>query len=110
MKLGLTIVVSLLFLISCGNDDSSGPQESLCGLLGTSGGKPSVFPPCNQVSSTISGIQYDQYGRPIEFDFDIECTDGSGRYTGRVYNVAYNNIGVALSFDATINGEHCHWP
>jgi hypothetical protein len=79
-------------------------------MLGTSGGQPSIFPPCNQVSSTYSDIHYDRYGRVTEFDFDIECTDGSGHYTGHVYNVEYNNIGQALSFDATINGQQCHWP
>jgi hypothetical protein len=110
MKSGLTILFSLLFVLSCGDDDSSSPEESLCDLLGTIGGRPSIFPPCTEVSSTISGIQHDQFGRPVEFEFDIECTDGSGEYTGRIYNVTYSSLGEATSFDATINGRQCHWP
>ena len=102
------ILVTLLTgpMTACGTEESS---EDFCGSLYVSGGEPAIDLNCSgTVTSNISNITYDQYGRVIAFDFDIRC---SGKHVaGKVYNILRNNLGDALSYDARINGQTCHWP
>jgi hypothetical protein len=63
-------------------------SENLCALLGFSGSQPSLNVDCGGSStSTISNITYDRFGRVVAYEFDIQCTGNSNRYTGRVFNI-----------------------
>lgn len=62
---------------------------------------------CNSVNVSVTGITYDQFSRRTAYNYDISCSDGSKRKTGRVYNVTYNSIGQALTWDYTVNGATC---
>ena len=64
---------------------------------------------CAAYSSSVSGITYDQFSRVTSYNYDISCAGGgsSSRKAGRVYNITYNNIGVPLSWDYTVNGATC---
>lgn len=63
---------------------------------------------CNSVTTAVSGITYDNFSRVTSYNYDFSCTGGSNRKTGRVYNITYNNLGVALTWDFTVNGSTCH--
>jgi hypothetical protein len=56
---------------------------------------------------TVSGITYDDFSRVIAYDYDVSCSDGSHRRTGSVHDIAYNNLGEALSLEYSVNGREC---
>ncbi len=62
---------------------------------------------CNSVSFGISGITYDQFSRRTSYNYEMSCSDGTNRKVGRVYNITYNSIGQALTWDYTVNGTTC---
>ena len=62
---------------------------------------------CNSVSVSLSGVTYDQFNRPTSYNYDFSCSGGSNRKTGRVYNITWNNLGQALTWDFTVNGSQC---
>ena len=62
---------------------------------------------CSTINASVSGITYDQFSRVVAYNYDISCAGGSNRKTGRVYNITYNNIGQALTWDYTVNGATC---
>ena len=63
---------------------------------------------CNSYETSVSGITYDQFSRVTAYNYDIACSGGSSRRTGRVYNITYNNLGEPLTWDFTVNGQTCH--
>jgi hypothetical protein len=93
--------------LACGGD-ASGPDANVCDEVSlSSNGSISVPLDCNNVSTTVSGIQYDQFGRPTAYEFSFRCADGSQSYTGRVTSITWNNLGQALGARVTINGKSC---
>jgi hypothetical protein len=106
----LAFLFATLPVSGCGNGTE--PERSDCDRLSFSSRAEigiDFDQPCSSFESTLSNITYDQFGRVISYNFDIRCTTTSERYTGRVYNIEYNNLGVALSWDVTIGGETCHF-
>jgi hypothetical protein len=65
---------------------------------------------CNTVTASISGITYGQFSRVTAYNYDISCASGSNRKTGRVYNITYNSIGEAQTWEYTVNGITCRKP
>jgi hypothetical protein len=55
----------------------------------------------------VSGITYDSFSRRTSYNYDMSCSNGTNRKTGRVYNITYNNLGQALTWDFTVNGTTC---
>jgi hypothetical protein len=104
--------ISPVAMTGCSGGDDDG---------GTTGPPPAN--PCNEASfssraeigfnlncsgsytSNVSGITYDQFSRVIAYNYSISC--GGQTKSGRVYNITYNNIGEALSWDYTVNGATC---
>ena len=108
----LAFLFGTLAVSGCGDGDSTGPGQSDCDRLSFSSRAEigiEFDQACNSFESTLSNITYDQFARVISYNFDIRCTTTSERYTGRVYNIEYNSLGEALSWDATIGGETCHF-
>lgn len=62
---------------------------------------------CSTINASVSGITYDQFSRVTAYNYDISCSGGTPRKVGRVYNITYNNIGQALTWDYTVNGTTC---
>ncbi|MGQ0537638.1 MAG: hypothetical protein ACT4R6_01715 [Gemmatimonadaceae bacterium] len=95
--------------VACGGGDDgpASPRETVCSRVSLSSNGLSIRTDCSSISSTISNIQFDQFGRRISWTFDIRCTTGTERYTGRVTSVTYNNLGQALSATVEINGTTC---
>jgi hypothetical protein len=62
---------------------------------------------CSSVSVSVSGITYDSFSRRTSYNYDMSCSNGTNRKTGRVYNITYNNLGQALTWDFTVNGTTC---
>jgi hypothetical protein len=90
----------------CGGD-STGPEEDVCDRVSFSqSGNIGIQMNCSgSVNSTISAIKYDQFSRPISYNFDFSC--GSERYAGSVTNIRWNNIGQALGATVSVNGKTC---
>ncbi|HSW29629.1 MAG TPA: hypothetical protein VLH75_09135 [Longimicrobiales bacterium] len=90
----------------CGGD-STGPEQDVCNQVSFSqSGNVGIQMNCSgSVNSTISNIRYDDYSRPISYNFDFAC--GSERYTGAVSNIRWNNIGQALGATVLVNGKTC---
>lgn len=63
---------------------------------------------CTSVSVSVSGITYDNFSRRTSYNYDMSCSNGTNRKTGRVYNITYNNLGQAQTWDYTVNGASCH--
>lgn len=91
------------------DDDGTGPgNQSLCSSASFSNGAEIGFNlGCNSYDVSVSGITYDQFSRVTSYNYDISCTGGSNRRSGRVYNITYNNLGQALTWDYTVNGQTC---
>ncbi|NUQ13513.1 MAG: hypothetical protein HUU26_14485 [Gemmatimonadaceae bacterium] len=91
------------------DDDGTGPgNQSLCASASFSNGAEIGFNlGCNSYDVSVSGITYDQFSRVTSYNYDISCTGGSNRRSGRVYNITYNNLGQALTWDYTVNGQTC---
>jgi hypothetical protein len=62
---------------------------------------------CNTINASVSGITYDQFSRVIAYNYDVSCSGGGNRKVGRVYNITYNSVGQALTWDYTVNGATC---
>lgn len=91
-----------------GDDDGTGPgSQSLCASASFSGADIGFSLGCSSYDASISGITYDQFSRVTAYNYDISCTGGSNRRTGRVYNITYNNFGEPLTWDYTVNGQTC---
>ncbi len=90
----------------CGGD-ATGPDENICDKVSFSqSGNIGIQMSCSgTMNSTVSNIRYDQYSRPISYNFDFSC--GSERYAGSVTNISWNNIGQALGATVTVNGKTC---
>ena len=108
--IALTIATAAVLSVptlGCGGD-ASGPDADVCEEVSlSSDGSLSVPLRCNNVQTSVSGIQYDQFGRPTAYEFSFRCVDGSQSYTGRVSSITWNNLGQALSARVTINGKSC---
>ncbi|MFN2383235.1 MAG: hypothetical protein ABR559_03115 [Gemmatimonadota bacterium] len=88
----------------------TGPGGSLCGRVTPVDNGISIRTDCQTTpTSGFTNEVRDQFGRPLSFNFDFMCTDGSLRLTGRVYNAQYNTVGELLAFQWTINGETCSY-
>jgi hypothetical protein len=112
-----TIVVGIvaaglaLCWVSCNKDDSSSnPTENFCKRLTVSNNQPAINMDSNSISSTISNIQYDTFGRVLSFTFDFKSNTSSERYTGNVTSIVRNSVGQVTSYQATVNGQNCTWP
>ena len=94
---------------SKGSDAATGPTSSPCTEASFDSGAGIAFNlGCNSVSVSVSGITYDQFSRRTSYNYDMSCSNGSNRKTGRVYNISYNSLGQALTWDYTVNGTTCH--
>ena len=91
------------------DDDPTGPTANPCAEASFSSRAEIGFNlSCSgSYTSSVSGITYDQFSRVIAYNYDISCTGGSNRKVGRVYNITYNNIGEAQTWDYTVNGATC---
>jgi hypothetical protein len=63
--------------------------------------------PSSTYSSSITGIQYDNFGRRISYGFDVTCVGSNERYTGNVTSISYNEIGQVTGWVAVVNGQTC---
>ncbi len=89
-------------------DEATGPAPNPCAEASFSSSAEIGFNlGCGTYNASVSGITYDQFSRVIAYNYDISCAGGSDRRAGRVYNIAYNNLGQALSWDYTVNGATC---
>jgi hypothetical protein len=92
-----------------GGDDggTTGPAPNPCGEASFSSRAEIGFNlNCSGTySSSVSGITYDQFSRVTAYNYSISC--GGQTRSGRVYNITYNNIGEALTWDYTVNGATC---
>jgi hypothetical protein len=93
---------------ACGGNDATAPD--VCSIVSLSrSGNLGIDFPCGALDVTISGVQYDQFGRPIAYTFDHRCTaGGSGHYSGSVTNIRWNDLGEALGATVRINGTTCN--
>jgi hypothetical protein len=109
-----TIVIAVILAfcwLACSKDDSSANSgENFCKRLTVSNNQPAINMDSNSISSTISNIQYDTYGRVLSFTFDFKSNTSSERYTGNVTSIARNSVGQVTSYQATVNGQNCTWP
>jgi hypothetical protein len=112
------LVAAAVPLGGCGGS-GGGPSglddEDLCDRVSFSNSPVSISitsqAGCTATTGGFSNHVFDQFGRTLSFDFDIQCTaGGSERLVGRVFNVQYNNLGQILSLQATINGRSCTLP
>jgi hypothetical protein len=88
--------------------DATGPTASACSDASFDSSAGIGFNlGCNSVSVTVSGITYDQFSRRTSYNYDMACSNGSNRKTGRVYNITYNNLGQPLTWDYSVNGTTC---
>lgn len=95
-------VLMILTVGGCKKDE----ETSICGRLTfSSRAELDISMTCTSRVRNRTGTQPDQYGRPISYEFDYHCSDGSETYTGRVYDITWNEIGQVLSARATINGR-----
>jgi hypothetical protein len=106
------VCLGTMFLCGCGTD--SDDEENYCGLLSRSYSMrnseiPGLNTGCNNISISYSNYSYDQYGRTISCQFSITCRDQGKIYSGRFDNVVYNSLGQIQSYDATVNGQNCHY-
>lgn len=107
----LAIVPTATTACSGGGDSSTGPSSatSACGDASFDSSAGIGFNlGCSSVSVSVSGITYDNFSRRTSYNYDISCANGTNRKTGRVYNITYNNLGQALTWDFTVNGSTCH--
>lgn len=105
------MLFALCFLLfSCSEEETSQLAENVCDRVTMSNNQPSIRMDCNSIAGSVSGITYDQFSRVIAFDFNWRCNTSSEQYSGRFYNITYNNIGQVQSFQATVNGKNCSWP
>lgn len=113
--LSFSTAVALLLLaiagsgtVGCGSDSTGPTGSSVCTKLALgSDGSVAINAGCTGVSSSISGITYDEFGRVKAYNFSLTCSDGSATYSGRVSGVTYNGIGQAQSASVSINGTTC---
>jgi hypothetical protein len=89
---------------------STEPSENVCKRLTTSNNQSAINMDTNSISSTVSNIKYDQFGRVISMDFDFKSSNSSEHYTGNFYSIERNGIGQILSYETTVNGQNCTWP
>jgi len=93
---------------SGGGDNVTAPASSACSEASFDSSAGIGFSlGCSSISFSVSGITYDQFSRKTSYNYDVSCTGGSNRKTGRVYNITYNNLGQALTWDYTVNGTTC---
>lgn len=91
-----------------GDDDSTEPEVNICTQVSfSSRGELNVPLRCNSINSQVSDIRYDQFSRPIAYNFNMSCTDGSQRFSGSVTSITWNNLGQALTMAVTVNGKSC---
>ena len=100
-------VASAILLEGCKKDKDSSSDESLCHYIHASYNSISIINPKSNCHGNFSNDVFNEYGQILSFDFTIGC--GSTTYTGSVYNITYNMAGDIASYDATFNGEQCHW-
>lgn len=93
---------------ACGGEDPTAPD--VCSIVSLSrSGNIGIDFPCSSLDVSVSGIQYDQFGRPTAYTFDYKCNaGGSGHYSGSVASIRWNDLGEALGATVTINGTTCH--
>lgn len=102
----LGVFYIMLFVTNC--EDSASPKEKYCDRLSISNGQPVFDFQCNSIAGSAQ-YEYDDYGRYMTITLDYKCTDTGKSYKIKFYNIARNMYGSAVSFDATINGEKCHY-
>lgn len=96
---------------SGGGDDPTGPSADVCSEASFGSQAEIGFDlDCGTYVASVTGIAYDQFSRVKSYNYDISCSGGSNRRAGRVYNIAYNELGQALTWDYTVNGSTCHKP
>lgn len=95
----------------CGGKDSSSPGENVCSQVSfSSSGSIGFNMSCSSISNEVRNIRYDQFSRPISYDFSFRCTTGGGTtYAGSVQNIRWDNLGRALGADVTVNGKTCRF-
>lgn len=105
--LGLLIFAGPVTTTACGGSDATAPD--VCSMVSlSSNGNLAIDFPCSSLDVTISGIHYDQLGRPVSYTFDHRCNaGGSGHYSGSVTNIRWNDLGQALGATVRINGTTC---
>jgi hypothetical protein len=103
------VLFSIGSLLGCSTDNDD--KENYCGLLSYQttmrADQPSLKLSCIKSTDQISDIQYDQYSRIIECQRNITCDSKS--YSVWFSNIVYNDLGQIQSYDATINGQNCHY-
>lgn len=104
-------------ITGCGGSggEPSGLDEDLCDLFSFSNNPATISlqdpADCGGSTGGFSNHVFDQFGRVLSFNFDIQCSAGdTPRLLGRVFNVQWNNLGEIVSLQATINGRSCSLP
>jgi hypothetical protein len=100
-------ILSTAFLfIKC----STEPEEDYCGMLSTSDARsaPALHLTCEgTLNSTRSNVTYGEYHRIASCTVSVSCSGKN--YTGYFNHIVYNSLGEIQSYDATVNGQSCHY-
>ncbi len=88
--------------------DSGKTEKSLCELLIVSGGDPFLDLNCSEWHVDAQ-ITYDNQGRPSDIVYEMYCGGSSDHYVGHIWNILRDSNGVTVSYDATVNGDTCHY-
>jgi hypothetical protein len=99
-----TIVLCSFLLLSCNKESS---EESLCDMIKASFNVISIAFPDPSCDSEPGTTTFNEHGQMKSFTTVVTC--GSTIYSIRVYNITYDSAGDVCSYDATVNGQSCHW-
>ena len=110
--LPVLFLAMVLLIPASGCGDSTGPESNACDDLSFSRrAEVGLAVDCSSVEFTVSDIRYDQFGRHTSYNFEARCVGSSGKtYNGRVFDIRYNSIGDALSWEVDVNGKRCSYP
>ena len=98
------MVLCAVLLMNCKKE----PAVSNCDIIGVSWDHRgiSVTDPETSCNCVFSNEVRNEIGQLQSLNFSLTCPKSS--YSGRVFNITYS-LGDIISYDASINGESCHW-
>jgi hypothetical protein len=100
----LTLVLCAVLFVSCSKDEDSS-SDSPCEIIKVSNTDISVTHPEASCDMETWEPHFNEHGQVTSLEFTLSCE--SKTYSGRIFNISYNEVGDISSYDATVNGQSC---